>query len=126
MSALSDYAENAVGNHLLRNVALPSPTTVYLALFTADPTDAGTGAEVTGGSYIRKAVTFGAPTNGVFTNNASVTFESMPSTTVTHWGIFDAVTAGNLLFHGAWQSATGVNAGQNLSVAIGALTITGA
>jgi hypothetical protein len=100
MSDFSNYAENAVGNHLLRNTSLTSPTLVYLALFTAvSDAEAGTGTEVSGGSYARQAVTFGAPTNGVFTNSSAVTFPAATGNwgTVSHCAIFDAVSTGNAI-----------------------------
>lgn len=124
MAALSDYAENAVGNLLLRGVALTAPATVYLALFTAAPGEAGSTNEVTGGSYARKAITFGAPTNGAFSNNARIYFDDMPAVTVTHWAIYDATTAGNMLYHGAWGTARSYTAGDTATVLTGQLTIT--
>lgn len=124
MAALSNYAENAVGNLLLRGVAFTAPATVYLALFTADPGEAGNAGEVTGGSYARQAITFGIPTNGVFSNDARVYFDDMPAATVTHWAIYDAATAGNMLYHGAWGTARTYTAGDTATVISGQLTIT--
>ena len=72
MANFSNYLEDALINATLRNTSYVSPTTVYVGLFTTDPTDAGTGTEVAGGSYARTAVTFGAPSNGVATNNATL------------------------------------------------------
>lgn len=100
MSDFSNYAEDALCNHVFRNTALTSPTTVYMALFTAvTDAEAGTGTEVSGGSYARTAITFGAPSNGVITNSATVTFPTATADwgTVTHGGIFDAASAGNAL-----------------------------
>ena len=74
MSEFSDYLENALINAVLRNTSYTSPATVYVALFTSDPTDAGTGTELSGNGYARTAVTFGSPSNGVTTNSADVTF----------------------------------------------------
>lgn len=104
MSAMSDYLESALGNHVLRNIAYTSPVTIYAALYTTDPTDADTGTEVAGGAYVRQAITFGAPaTPGVFWNNAIVTFpQATANWGVIGWlGIRDAVSGGNLLLHGA-------------------------
>jgi len=98
MSDLSNYAENAIGNHVLRNTSMTSPSVVYLGAFTAvSDAEAGSGTEVSGGSYARVAVTFGAPSNGVFANSGAVTF--LPATanwgTITHTAIFDAISGGN-------------------------------
>ena len=70
MAEFSNYLENAIINAVLRNTSYTSPTTVYVGLFTNDPTDADAGTEVSGGSYARVSVTFGAPSNGVSTNSA--------------------------------------------------------
>ena len=71
---MSNFLENALINATLRNTTYTSVATVYVSLWTTDPTDAGSGTEVSGGSYARTAVTFGAPSNGVTTNSADVTF----------------------------------------------------
>ena len=57
MAALSNYLENALINATLRNTSYTSPSTVYVGLFTTDPTDAGSGTEVSGGSYARESTT---------------------------------------------------------------------
>lgn len=61
MAEMSNYLENALLNAVLRNTSYTSPSTVFVALYTSDPTDAGSGTEVSGGSYARKSVTFGSP-----------------------------------------------------------------
>jgi hypothetical protein len=73
MAEISNYLENAIINATLRATTFTSPSTVYVSLHTADPTDAGTGTEVSGGSYARKTATFGAPSNGVSTTTANGT-----------------------------------------------------
>ena len=65
MAEFSNYLENALINAVLRNTSYTSPTTVYVSLYTTDPTDADSGTEVSGGLYARTAVTFGAPSNDV-------------------------------------------------------------
>lgn len=100
MSDLSNYLENALVNVVLRNTAYTTPTTVYVALFTAvTDAEAGTGTEVSGGSYARQAVAFDAPSNGATQNTSLITFPTASANwgTVTHAGIFDASTAGNAL-----------------------------
>ena len=74
MAEFSNFLENALINAVLRNTTYTSPATVYVSLYTSDPTDADSGTEVSGGSYARTAVTMGAPSNGVSTNSADVTF----------------------------------------------------
>ena len=105
MAELSNYLENALINVTLRATSYTAPTTVYVALYTSDPTDADTGTECSGTSYARQAVTFGAPSNGATTNSAAVEFPQAGGSwgTITHIGIRDASTAGNLLYHTALE-----------------------
>lgn len=123
MAQLSNYAENALINALLRNTAYTSPATVYLALFTSATSDGAAGTEVTGGGYARQAVTFGAPSDGASSNTGAVSF-TMPAATVTHAAIMDASTAGNMLFHGALSASKTTTSGQTLTFAIGDITAT--
>ncbi|OPX87015.1 MAG: hypothetical protein A4E53_02670 [Pelotomaculum sp. PtaB.Bin104] len=111
MSQLSDYLENALINAVLRNTPYTSPATVYVGLFTSDPTDAGTGTEVSGGAYARQAVTFTAPTDGQTSNSADVLFPIATAAwgTVTHIGLFDALSGGNLLFHAPLEFEKTIN-----------------
>jgi len=105
--AVSNYLANALLNQVFRNTAYTRPTTVYVALYTSNPTAADTGTEVSGGDYARQAVTFGAPTsvNGkqTITNSSIITFPAATADwgTITHVGIRDAATGGNLLYYGA-------------------------
>lgn len=131
MSDFSNYAENAIGNHLLRNTTLTSPTTVYVALFSAvTDAEAGTGTELSQTGYARQAVTFGAPSNGVFTSNAAVTFGPITSggsgQTASHAAIFDAVSGGNAI--SVIKALTGgtitFNQGDSIQIASGQLTFT--
>jgi hypothetical protein len=102
LSQLSDYLENALINAVLRNTPYTSPATVYVGLFTSDPTDAGIGTEVSGGAYTRQAVTFGAPTDGQVSNSNEVLYPIATANwgTITHIGLYDALTGGNLLYYG--------------------------
>jgi hypothetical protein len=126
MSEMSNYLENALVNATLRNTTYTSPATVYAALFTTDPTDAGTGTEVTGGSYARTSITFGSPSNGVTTNSADVTFPTCTAAwgTVTHMGIYDAATSGNLLYHTPLDASKTVDSGDIFKISSGNLSVT--
>lgn len=118
---MTDYLEDKLRDHVLRNIAFTSPTTVYLALFTTATTDAGGGTEVTGGSYARQAVAFtaGAAGSGAADNTAAESFSNMPAATVTHAALFDAVTGGNMLLHAPLTTPKTTNAGDTLTFAIG-------
>jgi hypothetical protein len=126
MAEMSNYLENALINVTLRNTAYTTPTTVYVALYTTDPTDADTGTEVTGGSYARTSVTFAAPSNGVTTNSADVTFPTCTLAwgTVTHIGIRDASTAGNLLYHTPLDASKTIDLGDIFKITTGNLSVT--
>jgi hypothetical protein len=126
MAEMSNYLENALINVTLRNTAYTSPTTVYLALYTSDPTDADTGTEVSGGSYARQSITFGAPSNGVSTNTAAIEFPQCTASwgTVTHIGIRDALTTGNLLYHTPLDNSKTIDSGDIFKIAIGSLSVT--
>lgn len=125
MAALSDYLENALLDHSLGTSSFTAPASVYVALFTTAPTDAGGGTEVTGGGYAREQVVFAAAAAGRASNTASVEYAVATADwgTVSHLGIFDAATGGNLLYHGAANPKT-IEAGDSLRIQAGNLTIT--
>ena len=118
---MTDYLEDKLRDHVLRNVAFTSPTTVYLRLFTTATTDAGGGTEVTGGSYTGQAVAFaaGAAGTGAADNSGAVSFSNMPAATVTHGALFDAATGGNMLFHAELSSPKTVAVGDTLTFPVG-------
>lgn len=141
MSAMSDYMENKLVDHIFRATAYTAPATLYIGLLTAAPSDSGGGTEVTGGSYARASVTpsvanfkstngttsgASSGTGGLTSNANSITFAT-PSAgwgTVTHFGIYDASTTGNLLFWGSLGTSKTINSGDTVSFAADALTVT--
>jgi hypothetical protein len=144
MSALSDYLENKLVDAICRGVAFSSPANVFIALHTANPTDAGTGAEVSGGAYARVSLaattanfsgtqgagttTASTGTGGQITNNVAITFTA-PSGgnwgTVTHFSMRDQITGGNLLMYGALSTPRTINSGDAApSFAAGSLSFT--
>jgi hypothetical protein len=126
MAEMSNYLENALINVTLRATSYTAPTTVYVALYTTDPTDADTGTECSGTSYARQAVTFGAPSNGVSTNSAAVEFPQAGGAwgTITHIGLRDASTAGNLLYHTALDASKTIATGDVFRIATSSLSVT--
>ena len=123
---MSNFLENALINATLRNTTYTSVATVYVSLWTSDPTDAGSGTEVSGGSYARTSVTFASPSNGVTTNNADVTFPTATASwgTVGWIGINDAATSGNLLYHTALDTAKAIDSGDIFKIASSNLSVT--
>jgi hypothetical protein len=128
MAEMSNYLENALINVTLRATSYTAPTTVYVALYTTDPTDADTGTEVStsGTGYARTAVTFAAPSNGVSLNSADVTFPTATAAfgTVTHIGLRDASTAGNLLYHTPLDASKTIASGDIFKISTGNLSVT--
>ena len=126
MAEMSNYLENALINATLRNTSYTSPATVYVGLYTTDPGEGNTGTEVSGGSYARTAVTFGAPSNGVTTNSGAVTFPTATGTwgTVTHIGILDASTSGNLLYYTPLDASKSIASGDVFTISAGNLSVT--
>lgn len=122
-------ASNFLENKLLDNalgVANYSTPTPYLALFTSDPGEDGTGTEVSGGSYVREAITFNPATNGTSSNNGVVQFDTATANwgTVSHVAVFDASTGGNMLFYGAVTVSKTITTGDTFQVGDENLTIT--
>lgn len=115
--------QNALLNAVLRNTTYTSPGTVWVALYTSNPTVSDTGTEVTGGSYARVSIAFNAPSGGAVTNSADVNITGMPATTVSYIGIRNASTAGNLLFFGAVGAPKTTNANDTYTIRAGDLTI---
>jgi hypothetical protein len=133
MSA-SNYLELELLDHLLGVGAYSAPTT-YVALCTADPTDAGTGASMNelpdsdGYARVATAGCFGtAAASGSIANDAAVTFAAASGdwTEVTHFAILDSGThgAGNMLLYGALTTPKTVTSGDTPRFPIGSLTIT--
>lgn len=126
MSEFSNYLENALVNAVLRATSYTSPTTVYVALYTTDPTDADTGTEVSGNAYARQSVAFSAPSNGATSNSAAVEFPQATGSwgTVAYIGLRDASTGGNLLFHTPLDASKTIATGDVFRIAAGSLTVT--
>lgn len=128
MAALSDHAENLLLNFLMTSGTATRPTAWYIGLFTAAPNDAGGGTEVTGNGYSRQTVSWdtASGTGGTTSNSTAETFTASGGDwgTITHIGIFDASTSGNLLWHGSLTASKTINDGDSLEFAIGAIDLT--
>jgi len=128
MAALSDFAEKLLLDWAMTTGSATRPTAWYVGLFTAAPSDSGGGTEVSTGGYARQAVTFGAASSpgGTTSNTGAVSFTASGANygTVTHIGIFDALTTGNLLWHGAMTASKTVNDGDTLEFSIGNIDLT--
>jgi hypothetical protein len=128
MAALSDYAEKLLLDWAMTTGSATRPTAWYVALYTAAPSDSGGGTEVSTGGYSRQAVTFGAASSpgGTTSNTGAVSFTASGANfgTVTHIGIFDNSSGGNLLWHGSMTASKTVNDGDTLEFSIGNIDLT--
>ena len=128
MSAMSDYLENEILDHILGTGAYTMPTTVYIGLSTASFNDDNSGTELSGSGYARVAATFSAASGGTTSNSAAIEFSAATGSwgSISHFGIFDASSAGNLLIHGAFTTAKTIDTGDILKISTGDLDITAA
>ena len=142
MAAMSNYLENKLIDHVFRGVAYTAPTIAYFGLFTAIPSDAGGGTEVSTGGYGRaqlacnttnwaatnaalSTVNPSTGTSGQTSNNSTVTFATPSATwnTITHFGIFDQPTGGNLLFWGALSASKLIQSGDAVTIQASQLVV---
>ena len=125
MSALSNYAENKVLDHILGTTAFTAPSAVYLGLATQSFTDANSSVELTGNNYSRVAVTFDSAASGTADNTSAIEFAAATGSwgSVSHFGLFDASSGGNLLIHGAFTAAKTIASGDVLKIDAGDLDI---
>jgi hypothetical protein len=141
MAAMSDYLENKLIDQIFRAQAYTFPTTLYVGLLTAAPSDTGGGTEVTGNAYARASVASSlvnwagtqaaastvasSGTTGTTSNNGSISFPTPTAAwgLVTHFGIYDAATGGNLLFYGALTIQKTINQGDTVLFPAATLSI---
>lgn len=137
MSALSDYLEAKYLDHTYNGLAFTPPAGIYLALYTADPTDADGGTEVAGGNYSRVLIHANGGGSPAFTlaatdgagkqveNADEITFPtaSAPWGTITHFGLRDSASGGNLLHHGTLDEPQSVGTGGVFRIAAGNLKL---
>jgi len=129
MAGFTDYLEDKVLDHVFGGTSYTAPGTLYVGLFTAAPSDTGGGTEVSGGSYARKsmpAMTVSGTSPTTATNGAAVEFVTATGSwgTVTHVGIFDASSSGNLLCWAALSASKVVASGDVIRFDQGDLDVT--
>jgi hypothetical protein len=129
MAAASDYLELKLLDHVLRNTSYSSPAAVYCSLHTGSPgDDDGGGNEVGSGvGYTRQAITNSAAASGQIANSAILTFGPCSTTdwgVISHIGIYDNSTGGQLLFHGAVTTTKNIQVGDSFQIAVGNLIVT--
>lgn len=125
--SFSDYLEDALLKHVFTNTSYTSPSSLYVALYTTAPSDAGGGTELTGDGYARKAVSFSVSgTTTLATNSAAVEFDAATGSwgTIVAVGVFDASTSGNLLAWSDLATSKTISTGDILRIPSGELDIT--
>ena len=129
MSAMSDYLELKILDHITGRTAYTAPSAVYLGLSTGDFTDTGTGSsELSGSGYARVAVGFDAAASGATSNTSAIDFPAATGNwgTVSHWALFDATTGGNALIVGSFSASKTIETNDVLRIAAGDLDLTAA
>jgi len=125
--SLSNTFETTVLTWLLTNSSATRPTAWYVALFTSNPDEDASGTEVStsGTAYARQSVTFSVSGNTA-TNTAAIEFPTATASygTVTHVGVFDAASAGNLIAYAALTTSKAIDTGDVLRINSAELDVT--
>jgi hypothetical protein len=123
--SFSNTFETRVLTWVFTNSSATRPTAWYVALFTSAPNDAGGGTEVSGGAYARQSVTFSVSGNTA-TNSGAIEYPTATAGygTVTHVGIFDASSGGNLIAYAALTASKTIDTGDVLRLPAGDLDVT--
>ena len=123
--SFTNFLETEILDHVFAGAAYSAPSQHYLGLFTAAPGEAGGGTELSGSAYVRKAVNF-ATSGATTSNNAAIEFPTATGSwgTVTHVGVFDAETSGNLMAYATLSSSKAIATGDVFRVPSGDLDIT--
>jgi len=123
--SFSNTFETRVLTWVFTNSSATRPTAWFVALYTGAPNDAGGGTEVSGGAYARQAVTFSV-SGDTATNTGAVEYPTATAGygTVTHVGVFDASTGGNLIAYAALTASKTIDTGDVLRLPAGDLDVT--
>lgn len=123
--SFSNYLETEILDHVFGGAAYTAPTTLYLGLYTAAPSDTGGGTEVSGGSYARQSVAF-TVTGNTASNTSAIEFPTATASwgTVVYVGVFDSLSGGNLMAYAALTTNKAIDTGDVLRVPAGDLDIT--
>ena len=125
MAGFSNYLETKVLEHVFGGSAYTAPTTLYVALFTAAPSDTGGGTEVSGGAYARQTAAF-TVSGDTASNTAAIEYATATADygTVVALGVYDALTSGNLLAYGTLTTSKTVSNGDVFRFNASAIDIT--
>ena len=123
--SLSNTFETHTLNYLFTATSVTRPTAWYVALFTSNPDEDASGTEVSGGAYARQSVAFTVSGNTA-SNSAAIEFPTAtaPYGTVTHIGVFDASSAGNLIAYAALTTSKAIDTGDVMRIPSSDLDVT--
>ena len=125
--SFSNTFETHVLNYVFTSTSVTRPTAWYLALFTSNPAEDASGTEVStsGPAYARQSATFTVSGNTA-SNSAAIEFPTATASygTVTHVGVFDASTGGNLIAYSALSTSKAVGTGDVFRVPSGDFDLT--
>ena len=123
--SLSNTFETHTLNYLFTATSVTRPTAWYVALFTSNPDEDASGTEVSGGAYARQSVTFTVSGNTA-SNSAAIEFPTATASygTVTHIGVFDASSGGNLIAYAALTTSKAIDTGDVMRIPSSDLDVT--
>lgn len=128
----SRYLRKKVLDHSFGRAAFAFPSSVWLGLFSADPTDIGSLTnELTQSGYARVLLTpllaNAVLATGMISNNAEIEFatagEDWPA--ITHAAVIDSsgIGTGNILYFGPAVTARIIEFGDQFKILVGQLTV---
>lgn len=126
-----NYLSNQLLSLVFGATSWSPPATLYFALYTTAPTNAGGGTEVSGGSYARVGLTnnttnFPVASSQTSRNATLIDF----GTASANWGtivavaVWDASTSGNLMYWGPLTTNKTINSGDSFKIAANNATFT--
>ena len=123
--SFTNYLETEILDHVFGGNAYTAPATLYVGLYTAAPGEAGGGTELSGSGYARQTTAF-TVSGSTASNSANIEFPAATGNwgTVTHAGIFDASTGGNLIAYATLTSSKVVETGDILRFSASQLQVT--
>jgi hypothetical protein len=127
MGSFSNYLENATMGYLFNGAALSQPVT-WVSLFTTDPTESGSGTEVsttaTGYNRIR-STGWTAASSGYIYNSTVVQYSTATGSwgTIQYFAVHDSSTAGNMLAYSSLTTSKTVAVGDSVAFSTGAISI---
>lgn len=123
--SFTNFLETEILDHVFGGAAYTAPSTLYLGLFTGAPSDTGGGTELSGNAYARLPMAMSVSGNTA-TNSAAEEFATATGSwgTITHVGVFDASSSGNLMAYGTLSASKSVGTGDVFRIPAGDLDIT--